>query len=227
MSELRQNLATKEWVIIALERAKRPHEFVDVLRSPCGEGPAWEARCPFCPGNEEEDLDVLRVPAKDPWRVRIVSNRYPALSVKGSWNASMSACSAASAASAITRLSSSRRHNTWPRCKARRTSRWSSAPLSSVPGRCRPTAASSTYSFSRITATTPARRSSIPMRRSWRCLWCRTRCACVPTRRAATSMNWDAVPSARCWGTTAVRGQADPRNEALYRLFPLCVGGAV
>lgn len=83
MSELRQNLATKEWVIIALERAKRPHEFVDALRSPCGEGPVWEARCPFCPGNEEEDLDVLRVPARDPWSVRIVSNRYPALSVQG------------------------------------------------------------------------------------------------------------------------------------------------
>ena len=28
MSELRQNIATREWVIIASERAKRPEEFV-------------------------------------------------------------------------------------------------------------------------------------------------------------------------------------------------------
>jgi UDPglucose--hexose-1-phosphate uridylyltransferase len=83
VSELRQNLATKEWVIIALERAKRPHEFVDAHHSDCADGPEWDPRCPFCPGNEEADLDVLRVPARDPWRVRIVGNRYPALSVSG------------------------------------------------------------------------------------------------------------------------------------------------
>jgi len=83
VSELRQNLATKEWVIIAVERAKRPHEFVDAGRKSCGEGPAWEPHCPFCPGNEETDLEVMRVPREGPWRVRIVGNRYPALSVNG------------------------------------------------------------------------------------------------------------------------------------------------
>jgi UDPglucose--hexose-1-phosphate uridylyltransferase len=46
MSELRQNLATKEWVIIASERARRPHEFVEPGRLMCGEGPTWEAGCP-------------------------------------------------------------------------------------------------------------------------------------------------------------------------------------
>lgn len=83
MSELRQNLATKEWVIIALERAKRPHEFVDSARKACGDGPAWDPKCPFCPGNEEDDLEVLRLPKEGPWNVRIVGNRYPALSVDG------------------------------------------------------------------------------------------------------------------------------------------------
>ncbi len=80
MSELRQNLATKEWVIIASERAKRPHEFVEPGRMACGEGPTWEATCPFCPGNEEVELEVTRVPEIGPWQVRIVGNRYPALS---------------------------------------------------------------------------------------------------------------------------------------------------
>ncbi|HQY93308.1 galactose-1-phosphate uridylyltransferase [Caldilinea sp.] len=79
MSELRQNLATKEWVIIASERARRPHEFVEPGRLMCGEGPTWDATCPFCPGNEEAALEVMRVPAGNPWQVRIVGNRYPAL----------------------------------------------------------------------------------------------------------------------------------------------------
>ena len=79
MSELRQNLATKEWVIIASERARRPHEFVEPGRLMCGEGPTWEANCPFCPGNEEIDLEVARFPNGTPWQVRIVGNRYPAL----------------------------------------------------------------------------------------------------------------------------------------------------
>jgi UDPglucose--hexose-1-phosphate uridylyltransferase len=85
VSELRQNLATKEWVIIATERAKRPVEFVESNHRPsCADAPSWDERCPFCPGNEEVDLEAMRVPATgDPWRVRIVGNRYPALSAKG------------------------------------------------------------------------------------------------------------------------------------------------
>lgn len=80
MSELRQNLATKEWVIIASERAKRPHEFVESGHKSCGDAAPWEASCPFCPGNEENELEILRVPQVGPWQVRIVGNRYPALS---------------------------------------------------------------------------------------------------------------------------------------------------
>jgi UDPglucose--hexose-1-phosphate uridylyltransferase len=80
VSELRQNLATKEWVIIATERARRPHEFALYVQKPCSDGPEWDARCPFCPGNEEMELEVLRRPSEGPWQVRIVGNRYPALS---------------------------------------------------------------------------------------------------------------------------------------------------
>ncbi|GIV69225.1 galactose-1-phosphate uridylyltransferase [Caldilinea sp.] len=79
MSELRQNLATREWVIIASERARRPHEFAEPGRPLCDEGPTWEATCPFCPGNEERDLEIARFPGEGPWQVRIVGNRYPAL----------------------------------------------------------------------------------------------------------------------------------------------------
>ncbi len=41
------------------------------------------AHCPFCPGNEETELEVLRTPDNEPWQVRIVGNRFPALSSQG------------------------------------------------------------------------------------------------------------------------------------------------
>ncbi|MCL5671569.1 MAG: hypothetical protein M1423_09805 [Acidobacteria bacterium] len=51
MPELRHNVLTREWVIIATERAKRPQEFVKVRRSK-EERLSFDPKCPFCPGNE-------------------------------------------------------------------------------------------------------------------------------------------------------------------------------
>ena len=50
MPELRQDPTTKERIIIATERAKRPHDF----RSVGGRAarPAYDEACPFCPGHE-------------------------------------------------------------------------------------------------------------------------------------------------------------------------------
>jgi UDPglucose--hexose-1-phosphate uridylyltransferase len=83
MPELRQNIATKEWVIIATERATRPEELVQPLRPTTEDRPEWEEGCPFCPGNEELDLEVMRIPERDPWQLRVVSNKYPALQLEG------------------------------------------------------------------------------------------------------------------------------------------------
>lgn len=79
MPEIRQNMATKEWVIIATERARRPEEFVQPLRERIEDRPICAPNCPFCPGNEEIDLESLRIPAQDDWQLRVVRNRYPAL----------------------------------------------------------------------------------------------------------------------------------------------------
>lgn len=82
MSELRQNMATKQWVIIATERARRPEEFIDWSQRPSPEAlPAHDPTCPFCPGNEEgPEMEVLRLPAgEEEWLVRVVHNKYPAL----------------------------------------------------------------------------------------------------------------------------------------------------
>ncbi len=80
MPELRQNFFTKEWVIIATERAKRPedlatHRVADPV-------PEFVESCPFCPGNESKTPpEVLRCPSNsERWDVRVIPNKFAALS---------------------------------------------------------------------------------------------------------------------------------------------------
>ncbi|MCX6828844.1 MAG: galactose-1-phosphate uridylyltransferase [candidate division Zixibacteria bacterium] len=79
MSEFRQNLATKEWVILAPERGKRPHDIArEQLRRELP--PPFRAECPFCPGNEgQTEESVYIYPQSGPWQVRVVPNKYAAL----------------------------------------------------------------------------------------------------------------------------------------------------
>lgn len=84
MAELRQNLATREWVIIASERARRPNAYAEAADRPrTHERTHCDHGCPFCPGNEELDLEVDREPAEGPWSTRVVRNKYPALGLDG------------------------------------------------------------------------------------------------------------------------------------------------
>ncbi|MBN1217979.1 MAG: galactose-1-phosphate uridylyltransferase [Anaerolineae bacterium] len=81
MTELRQNMATKEWVVIASERAKRPDDYADAQEPVIPESePTHDPDCPFCPGNEELDLEIVRMPSTGLWQTRVVRNKYPALS---------------------------------------------------------------------------------------------------------------------------------------------------
>jgi UDPglucose--hexose-1-phosphate uridylyltransferase len=79
MPELRQNFLTKEWVIIATERAKRPEDLV--AHHPQKQVEPFVKTCPFCPGNEDQTPpEVLRNPAGNgAWQVRVVPNRFAAL----------------------------------------------------------------------------------------------------------------------------------------------------
>jgi UDPglucose--hexose-1-phosphate uridylyltransferase len=83
MSELRQNIITREWVIIAKERARRPDELV----RPKQQTPplaAFDSHCPFCPGNEGMSADEkYRIADREGWKVRVVTNKFPALSQEG------------------------------------------------------------------------------------------------------------------------------------------------
>lgn len=79
MPKLRQDPTTKEWVIFATERAKRPHDFVK--RGSPGKTQISKADCPFCPGNEAltpPEIFALRKDAT-PWTVRVIPNKFAAL----------------------------------------------------------------------------------------------------------------------------------------------------
>lgn len=81
MPELRQNYFTKEWVIIATERARRPEELA-THRPPKTVSPRVET-CPFCLGNESKTPpEVMRIPTNgdSAWQVRVVANKFAALS---------------------------------------------------------------------------------------------------------------------------------------------------
>lgn len=80
MSEFRQNLATKEWVIIAPDRGGRPRDYC-AEEEHSGMVPPYRADCPFCPGNEAQTSDeLLRIDRGDEWLIRVVENKFSALS---------------------------------------------------------------------------------------------------------------------------------------------------
>jgi UDPglucose--hexose-1-phosphate uridylyltransferase len=88
MSQLRQDPTTKEWVIIAAERSKRPHDFIRTKT--LIEKPSYKEDCPFCRGNEyltpHESLAYRSGGPRDSkgWWVRVIPNKFPALSPEGS-----------------------------------------------------------------------------------------------------------------------------------------------
>jgi UDPglucose--hexose-1-phosphate uridylyltransferase len=83
MPELRQDPTTKEWVVIAVERAKRPDQFHGMADSG-STPPVQEHLCPFCPDNElltPDEVFALRDYGnknQPGWRVRVVANKFAA-----------------------------------------------------------------------------------------------------------------------------------------------------
>jgi UDPglucose--hexose-1-phosphate uridylyltransferase len=79
MPEFRQNFVTKEWVIIASERAKRPDQ-MSAGRQPRPRPPAFREDCPFCPGHEAQTPEAVLVSDQGGhWAVRVVPNKFAAL----------------------------------------------------------------------------------------------------------------------------------------------------
>ncbi|PIR97356.1 MAG: galactose-1-phosphate uridylyltransferase [Candidatus Doudnabacteria bacterium CG10_big_fil_rev_8_21_14_0_10_41_10] len=76
MSEFRQDIVTKEWVLVASLRSGRPHEFSKSKAIPEGL-PESDPKCVFCVGNESKTPpEILRLPKNDNWQVRVVPNKF-------------------------------------------------------------------------------------------------------------------------------------------------------
>ena len=76
MSEYRQDPLSRRWVIVGGDRAGRPNEFVEAATRASG------LNCPFCAGHEAETppaVATYRANGKGKWLVRVVPNKYPAV----------------------------------------------------------------------------------------------------------------------------------------------------
>ncbi|MCL4537113.1 MAG: galactose-1-phosphate uridylyltransferase [Nitrospirae bacterium] len=82
MPELRLNLITREWVIIAREKGKRPEDFISAREKK--RLPEFVETCPFCPGNESKTPDEqYRIRDEKGWKIRVVPNKFAVLSKEG------------------------------------------------------------------------------------------------------------------------------------------------
>jgi UDPglucose--hexose-1-phosphate uridylyltransferase len=88
MPELRKDPISGRWVIIAIERGKRPTDFAS---------PPVQRRkggfCPFCHGNEyttPPEIMAFRPAGTQPnsagWTLRVMANKFPALQIYGNLN---------------------------------------------------------------------------------------------------------------------------------------------
>ena len=78
LTELRQDLVTGDWVVIATSRAKRPEEFAAQKRAEIIE--STDKPCLFCRPEEsgQEKDTLIYVRADNDWSLRVFPNKYPA-----------------------------------------------------------------------------------------------------------------------------------------------------
>lgn len=84
MPELRKDPVLGRWVIISVERGKRPTDFITQTIKKKG------GFCPFCAGNEyttPQEIIAFRPQDSKPngpgWRLRVIPNKFPALGIGG------------------------------------------------------------------------------------------------------------------------------------------------
>jgi UDPglucose--hexose-1-phosphate uridylyltransferase len=96
MSELRIDPICGRHVYIAEERAGRPFDYAEGAAAEAHEieeRSAYRPDCPFCPGNEAATPAAVAVVTDDAgqWRVRVVPNKYPAVSMAAGGDAAIRA----------------------------------------------------------------------------------------------------------------------------------------
>ncbi|HEX21216.1 MAG TPA: DUF4921 family protein, partial [Actinobacteria bacterium] len=85
MPELRRDIISGKWSIVAVNRSMRPESFTEARPGKVGR---QISDCPFCSGNELQtppELDAFRDDQSKPnsrgWNVRVVPNKYPAFTL--------------------------------------------------------------------------------------------------------------------------------------------------
>lgn len=80
MSEFRQDIVNKAWVLIATSRAGRPSDFKEVPATPANL-PEVSPECVFCPGGEQmTPPEISHYPeGASEWLVRVIPNKYEAV----------------------------------------------------------------------------------------------------------------------------------------------------
>ncbi|MEW5744317.1 MAG: DUF4931 domain-containing protein [Nitrospirota bacterium] len=87
--ELRLNMLTRKWVIIAREKSKKAEDFIRA--STKKRHPAFLETCAFCPGNEEKSPgERYRIHGEKGWSVRVILNKFSVLSTDGDRHRSVS-----------------------------------------------------------------------------------------------------------------------------------------
>src|SRR5579872_2231883 len=77
MNQLRLDPLTGRWVVVSVDRSRRPFAFAPPMPVQAD----TTRPCPFCPGNEESTPPALETyGASGSWLVRVVPNLYPAFS---------------------------------------------------------------------------------------------------------------------------------------------------
>ncbi|NLK63154.1 MAG: galactose-1-phosphate uridylyltransferase [Fusobacteria bacterium] len=90
MSELRKDPVSKRWVIFSEERGNRPNQY-DKENEEEHNSTEDISKCPFCEGKEKKSGDEIlayekihnREPNSPGWWVRVLENKFPALTSKG------------------------------------------------------------------------------------------------------------------------------------------------
>lgn len=81
VSELRQDIVSKDWVVVATGRGKRPHAFLDKKREKFLQP---KSSCPFESFRPEALYTYPSVAGRENmWQVQVVKNKFPAFSQRG------------------------------------------------------------------------------------------------------------------------------------------------
>src|SRR3989338_9827454 len=80
MSEFRQDIVSKHWILFAPNRGSRPEDLKHAQATPDPRTlNVVEKPCVFCPGNESFNQEVVAYPPGKNWQVRVIPNKFETL----------------------------------------------------------------------------------------------------------------------------------------------------